>query len=218
MTLLTTVLGENREVLHCELEFQRSARQLTLSNFGVGRKNLEDLHCPNPDDHAELECQRSARQVAGGAGKETERLALPPTVPPSAKDADHGCCCCCGCCGCCGWLLLWWLWWLWCGRDVMTMSLSVPPHERAPNWGDRTPGSQTPSVPATLGLTPRWTEAEKYCKTAANHTSSPPPCRPNKARHAQLHCAYPSLLRNGSVLTRRDELNLRHFHCAREPN
>ena len=34
----------------------------------------------------------------------------------------------------------------------MTMSLSIPPHERAPNSGDRTPGSQTPGVPATLGL------------------------------------------------------------------
>ena len=40
--------------------------------------------------------------------------------------------------------------WWWCGQDVMTMSLSIPSHERAPNWGHRTPGTQTPGVPATL--------------------------------------------------------------------
>ena len=31
----------------------------------------------------------------------------------------------------------------------MTMSLAIPSHKHAPNWGDRTPGSPTPGVPAT---------------------------------------------------------------------
>ena len=42
------------------------------------------------------------------------------------------------------------------------------------NWGGRTPGSQTPGVPATLASTSKWTEAEKCCKTAASYLSTPP--------------------------------------------
>ena len=45
--------------------------------------------------------------------------------------------------------------------------------------GGRSPGSQTPGVPAAS--TSRWTEAEKCCKTAANDPSSPP-----EADHAHL--------------------------------
>ena len=49
-------------------------------------------------------------------------------------------------------VLLWWWWWLWCRHDVMTMSLAIPSHRHATNQGGRTPGSQIPDVPATLGL------------------------------------------------------------------
>ena len=83
----------------------------------------------------------------------------------------------------------------------------------AEHLGVRLPPSRPP-----WASTSRWTEAEKCCKNAANLSSSPPPSRPNKVRHAQLHCAYPSLLRNGNVLKRRDELFLKHFHCARDFN
>ena len=80
------------------------------------------------------------------------------------------------------------------------------------------PGVRLPASPPHWASTSRWTEARKCCKTAANYPSSPPPIRPNKARHALLHCAYPSLLCKGNVLKRRDELYLRHFHCAQDPN
>ena len=42
-----------------------------------------------PSHDAQLERQRSARQCAAGAGTETRRSALQPTVPPSAGDADQ---------------------------------------------------------------------------------------------------------------------------------
>ena len=35
------------------------------------------------------------------------------------------------------------------GHGVMTMSLAIPSHGHAANKGGRTPGSQTPGVPAT---------------------------------------------------------------------
>ena len=81
MKLKKLVEGENLEVLCCELECPRSARQTA-----VLRENFEDLH-HRPDDHAQLECQRSARQTAAGERKKTQS-ALPPTAPPSADDAS----------------------------------------------------------------------------------------------------------------------------------
>ena len=42
----------------------------------------------------------------------------------------------------------WWWWWWWFGRCVDGRSLSIDHLVRAPNSG-RTPGSQTPGVPAT---------------------------------------------------------------------
>ena len=116
-------------------------------------------------------------------------------------------CCCCGCgCGCVVVVRTW---------VVNGRSLSINCHwmhliQMAERLGVRLPASPPP-----WASTSRWTEAEKCCKTAANYPSSPPPCRPNKARQAQLHCAYPSLLRNRSVLKRRDELYLRHLHCRK---
>ena len=66
------------------------------------------------------------------------------------------------------WLwLLWlswcccWCWWCWCGRDVT----------HASNHGGRTPGSQTPAVPATWASTSRWTKAEKCCISEAKKPS-----------------------------------------------
>ena len=57
----------------------------------------------------------------------------------------------CGCVGMGGW---------WCGRDVTAMTRSILLHGHAPNKGGRTPGSQTPGVPATWASTSGWTEAE----------------------------------------------------------
>ena len=115
---------------------------------------------------------------------------------------------------------VWWLWWWWCGRDVMTMSLSIPPHERAPNWGDRTPGSQTPGVPAALGLNVQMDGGRKMLQNcsklpliaATMLAKQGPPCTAALTVRTRLCCA------TGSVLKRRDELYLRHFHCARDPN
>ena len=40
-------------------------------------------------------------------------------------------------------------WGWWCGRCADDMSLSIHHRGHAPSWSGRTPGSQTPSVPAT---------------------------------------------------------------------
>ena len=84
--------------------------------------------------------------------------------------------------------------------------------------GGRTPGSETPSVPASWASTSSWTEAEKCCKTEAKTIiAATKPVITGNPLHS-LHCAYQSLLRNRKVLKLRDELNLRHCHCARDPN
>ena len=98
-------------------------------------------------------------------------------------------------CGVCG--VVWW----WCGPDVMTMSLSIPPHERAPNWGGRTPGSQTPGVPATLGLNVQMDGGRKMLQNCS------------KLPLIEATMATP-LLRTKMSTSSGDELNLGHFHCG----
>ena len=61
-------------------------------------------------------------------------------------------------------------WWWWCGQDVMTMSLSIPPHEHAPNWCGNTPGSLTPGVPATK---PSTTKNSSSSRAPKNHPAEP---------------------------------------------
>ena len=65
----------------------------------------------------------------------------------------------------------WWWWWLWFGRDI-DMRDSVVAHARfATVCAGRTPGSQTPGVPATLN--PRQpincgpSRAEKWALTSS---------------------------------------------------
>ena len=97
------------------------------------------------------------------------------------------------------------------GADVgRYRSISVDkPSQDAPNSGGRTPGSQTPGVPATWASTSGWTEAEKCHKTAAEAPHRSHKAENNRQTLHSLHCAYQTLLRKRNVLKRRDELKLR---------
>ena len=80
-----SVLRENLEDLHMQ-EYQRSAPQPRLLNSVQG-ENLENLtvhHLHNP----ELECRCSAHQSAAEEQRRTRSSVLPPTVLPSADDAE----------------------------------------------------------------------------------------------------------------------------------
>ena len=83
----------------------------------------------------------------------------------------------------------------------MTMSLSIPPHERAPGWGGRTPGSQTPGVSATLGLNVQMDGVRKMLQNCSklplNDATMPTP-----------------LLQTKMSTSSGDELNMGHFHCC----
>ena len=85
----------------------------------------------------------------------------------------------------------------------------------APGWGGRTPGSQTPGVPATLGLNVQKDGGRKMLQTCSKLPSSPPPCRPNKAHHAQLQLCVPVSVATEMSTDFGDELNLRHLHCRK---
>ena len=93
------------------------------------------------------------------------------------------------------------------GADVMhdtCLYRYAPAH--ATNWSDRTPGSQTPGVPATLGLNVH----------ADGERKMPQNCSKLPLIAATTHscsCAYQPLLRRGMSTNTGDELNLRHLHC-----
>ena len=48
----------------------------------------------------------------------------------------------------------------------------------APNWGGRTPGSQTPGVPAALRLNVQMDGGRKRLQNCSKLPSSPPSCQP----------------------------------------
>ena len=55
----------------------------------------------------------------------------------------------------------WWCWWFRC-EDNECVFIHTPACVH--RIGGKTPGSQTPGVPATWASTSGWTEAEKCCK------------------------------------------------------
>ena len=62
------------------------------------------------------------------------------------------------------------------GADARLMTCVVPyATADAPNWGDRTPGSQTPGVPATLGLDVQLDGIRKMSVKRANPHLRPTP-------------------------------------------
>ena len=124
--------------------------------------------------------------------------------------------------------LVWWWWWWWYGRDVNDVSLAITHHVHAPNWSGRTPGSQTPGVPATPSPRQRRTlrhrglknghsrPAGRSAKNAAKCCKITPPqnlnilsmnrseAPPGEAGNLSLHITGTS--------TTAKELHLRHLH------
>ena len=72
------------------------------------------------------------------------------------------------------------------------------------------PGVRLPASPPPWASTSRWTEAEKCSRTAANYSSSSPPCGPIGPPCTTDLCV-PVSVAQRSVLKRRDELNLKHL-------
>ena len=70
------------------------------------------------------------------------------------------------------------------GADEMLHWCVSPYHcTVAPNWGGRTLGSQTPSVPATLGLNVQMDGGRNMLQNCSKLSPH------RRHRHAQLHCA-----------------------------
>ena len=88
-----------------------------------------------------------------------------------------------------------------CGADEMLQWCVSPYHcTVAPNCGGRTPGRQTPGVPATLGLNVQMDGGRKMLQNCSklplNAATMPTP-----------------LLRTKMPTSSGDELNMGHFHC-----
>ena len=95
----------------------------------------------------------------------------------------------------------WWWWWWWlCSDGVLMRCVCRYPITVAPNWGGRTPGSQTPGVTATLGLNVQMDGGRKM---------------PQNCSKLPLNAATMTipLLRTKMSTSSGDELNMGHFHC-----
>ena len=160
MTLANPVLVENLEDLH--LEYQRSApqsaqkyvpRQYAALLNSVQGKSLKTRKFTLHNQEVGPEPSLPPSSGSRGAVDTTKTKGTPCGQTAWVVVV------CCGCGGCgrggcgggCGVVVggCGVRGWSWCGRDVNDMSLSICHTRMHRIGGDRTPGSQTPGVPAT---------------------------------------------------------------------